>query len=133
MKGANSMPFVKISLKTGKSKDYKKAISDSIHDSLVNIFAIPKLDRFQVITEVTEENIIYPSSYMSIPHTSEIIYIHITAKKGRSSEMKKNLYESITSLIHQKTAHNIDDIMIIMVENEEENWSFGRGKAQLID
>ncbi len=127
------MPFVKISLKTGKSKTYKKAISDSVHDSLVEVFGIPNLDKFQIITEVPKENIIYPSSYMDIPHTSEIIYIHITAKKGRSSEMKKKLYKSITSLIHQKTGHSIDDIMIIMVENEEENWSFGRGKAQLID
>ena len=133
MRDANSMPFVQISLKSGKSKEYKQAISDSIHDSLVDIFGIPKLDKFQIINEVVEENIIYPTSYMDIPHTDEIIYIHITAKKGRSVDMKKKLYQHIVRNINQKTSHNIDDIMIIMVENEEENWSFGQGKAQLVN
>lgn len=127
------MPFVRISLKKGKDKAYKTAISESIHNSLVEIFGIPDLDKFQVITEVEQENIIYPSSYMGIPHSDEIIYIHITAKKGRSSNMKQKLYQSIVDKIHEKTDHNVNDIMIIMTENEEENWSFGQGKAQLIN
>lgn len=127
------MPFVQVSLKQGKTANEKKAISDSIHESLITIFGIPTDDKFQVFHEVPLENIIFPTSYMQIPHSENLIYIHITAKKGRTNTMKKALYASIVTLIHQRIGHNPDDIMIIISENDEANWSFGRGKAQLID
>lgn len=70
---------------------------------------------------------------MNIPHSEEIIYIYITAKKGQSSIMKQELYQSIAKEINQRTGHKTDDIVIIINENDEANWSFGQGKAQLID
>ena len=126
------MPFVRISLKTGQSSEYIKNISESVHESLVNIFGISELDKFQVISEVEASNIIFPESYFNIPHSDNIVYIHITAKKGRTVAMKQALYQMIADLINQRTGLSRDDIIIIIAENEEENWSFGRGKAQLV-
>jgi len=126
------MPFVRISLKKGRSSAFKQSISQSIHASLTEVFGIPEDDMFQVIEEVPAENIIYPPSYMSIPHTDEIIYIVITAKSGRSVEMKQKLYQQIATSIHDNTGHPISDVFIVMVENAEENWSFGDGLAQLV-
>jgi len=126
------MPFVRVSLKKGKETGFKKAISNSIHQALVDTFRIPEDDLFQIIAEFDEENVIYPSSYMGINHTSDIIYIVIIAKAGRSTEMKKNLYKSIVSNISKNTNHNKSDILITLTENTLENWSFGNGEAQLI-
>ena len=126
------MPFVRISLKEGKSSSFKQSISQSIHASLTKVFGIPEDDMFQVIEEVPAENIIYPPSYMGIPHTDEIIYIVITAKSGRSVEMKKKLYHTIADSIYNTTQHPKSDVFIVMVENSEENWSFGDGLAQLV-
>jgi malonate semialdehyde decarboxylase len=42
------------------------------------------------------------------------------------------MYQMIADLINQRTGLSRDDIIIIIAENEEENWSFGRGKAQLV-
>jgi len=64
------MPFVRISLKTGKSSEYLKNISESVHESLVNIFGIPELDKFQVIYEVEASNIIFAKNdliYLNTP------------------------------------------------------------------
>jgi len=72
------MPFVRISLKEGKSASFKKNISESIHSALVDAFGIPVDDLFQVIGEYDKENIIYPESYMGIKHTGDIIYVVIT-------------------------------------------------------
>lgn len=126
------MPFVRVSLKKGKETGFKKAISNSIHQALVDTFRIPEDDLFQIIAEFDEENVIYPSSYMGINHTSDIIYIVIIAKAGRSTEMKKSLYKSIVSNISKNTNHNKSDILITLTENTLENWSFGNGEAQLI-
>ena len=126
------MPFVRVSLKKRKETGFKKAISNSIHQALVDTFRIPEDDLFQIIAEFDEENVIYPSSYMGINHTSDIIYIVIIAKDGRSIEMKKSLYKSIVDNISKNTNHNKSDIFITLTENAVENWSFGNGEAQLI-
>ena len=126
------MPFVRISLKEGKSLEFKQHISQAVHESLTEVFSIPSDDMFQVLEEVAAENIIYPPSYMGIPHTDEIIYIVITAKSGRTVEMKQKLYHTITKSIYSTTKHPASDVFIVMVENSEENWSFGNGLAQLV-
>jgi 4-oxalocrotonate tautomerase len=46
--------------------------------------------------------------------------------------MKKSLYSKIAGLISEKEAISKDDIFIVLSENSVENWSFGRGQAQLI-
>lgn len=127
------MPYVQISLLQGRTKESKKNICDAIHQALVEEFKIPELDRFQVINEVAEGNLIFPPEYLGIPHSEDIIYIHITAKMGRTAGMKKALYQKIASYICLREEISNDDIFIVLTENSEENWSFGRGKAQLIE
>lgn len=127
------MPYVQISLVKGRSKDSIRNISNSIHQALVEEFNIPELDKFQIVNELEESNLIFPLEYLGIPHTKNIIYIHITAKSGRTIKMKKNLYEKIASYITDKEDISKNDIFIVLSENNEENWSFGRGKAQLIE
>lgn len=127
------MPFVQISTIKGKSQDCIKNISNSVHQALVEEFGVPELDKFQVINEVDEGYLIFPPEYLGIPHTKNIIYIHITAKKGRTVEMKKKLYAKIAFLIHETEKISIEDVFIVLSENSEENWSFGRGEAQLVE
>ncbi|MCB1790233.1 MAG: tautomerase family protein [Gammaproteobacteria bacterium] len=125
------MPFVQITLKQGRSEAALKTISDAIHASLVDVFRIPIDDRFQTLREVSDAHLVYPDTYMEIPHSDDIVFIHITAKEGRTSDMKKRLYKAIASSISQQTDVPIDDVFIVLVENKAENWSFGRGEAQL--
>ena len=127
------MPFVQISIIEGKTIQSRTNISESVHQALVEEFGIPELDKFQVINEVTEGNLVFPPEYLGIPHSKDIVYIHITAKKGRTVEMKKNLYTKISTFIHERENISKDDIFIVLSENNEENWSFGRGKAQLVE
>jgi phenylpyruvate tautomerase PptA (4-oxalocrotonate tautomerase family) len=125
------MPFVQITLLEGKSKKTVSDISDSVHRALIDEFNIPEKDKFQTIREVKPGNLIFPSDYLKIPHTDDIVFIHITAKEGRTIEMKKKLYSKIASLISDRASINTDDVFIVLSENKEENWSFGRGVAQL--
>lgn len=125
------MPFVQISLLKGKPSNTLKAIGESIHTALIEEFGIPVLDKFQVIQEVESDQLIFPPSYLEIPHTENIIYIQITAKEGRTVEMKQGLYKKIALLINEQTGISIDDVFIVLTENKAENWSFGRGQAQL--
>jgi phenylpyruvate tautomerase PptA (4-oxalocrotonate tautomerase family) len=126
------MPFVQISLAQNTTSEVKKNISLSIHESLVEIFKIPQDDLFQVIREVPAGDLVYPESYMGIPHTGNIVYVQIIARAGRTPEMKKELYKTIATKIAGRTPVSINDVVIILVENTVENWSFGQGIAQYI-
>ena len=127
------MPFVQITLLKGKSTKTIFDIANSVHKALVEEFKIPELDRFQIIQEVESNHLIYPPNYLDVPHSKDLIYIHITAKEGRTVEMKKKLYKNIAASISEKTNISIDDVFIVLSENKEENWSFGQGLAQLIN
>ena len=126
------MPFVQISLAGHTTDKEKKDISRSVHESLVEVFSIPQDDLFQVIRGVPASDLIYPESYMGISHTGNIVYIQIIARAGRTPEMKKELYKAIATKIADRTSVSINDVVIVLMENTTENWSFGQGIAQYI-
>ena len=127
------MPFVQISLIEGKSPEHITAISDSVHQALVEEFKIPEPDKFQVINEVKPYQLIFPDSFLGVDHTDNLVYVHITAKEGRTVEIKKRMYARAVELIENCTDLSADDVIIVLSEAAAENWSFGKGKAQLAD
>jgi 4-oxalocrotonate tautomerase len=127
------MPFVQISLLQGKTAARALAVSEAVHQALVEVFDVPMLDKFQVVHEVPLERLIFPPSYMGIPHTRDIVYIHITCKEGRTTDMKRRLYANIAGSVAERTGMSQDDVVIVLTESKAENWSFGQGKAQLVD
>lgn len=125
------MPFVRISLPKKLSLETKNNISEAIHQSLIEEFHIPKDDYFHIIEELEPHQIKYPTSYLGISHSEEIIYVQITAGQGRTLEQKKNLYQKIATKISTSTAILINNVIIVLLENNGlENWSFGNGAIQ---
>jgi len=135
------MPFVQIYLSQALDDRSRKEISLSIHESLVTVFGIPENDYFQVIHETRPADLLYPRSYLGVPHGSphgssegsSVVYIQIIAREGRTAEQKQALYRSIAEKIAGRTAVPIEDVIIVLVENTSENWSFGRGEAQMVN
>ncbi len=127
------MPFVQISLIEGKSPEHISAISESVHQGLVEVFKIPEPDKFQVIHEVKPHQLIFPDTFLGISHTDNLVYIHITAKEGRTVDIKRDLYARIVALVRERTVLSADDVIIILADAKAENWSFGQGRAQLVD
>ncbi|SEW54041.1 tautomerase family protein [Chitinophaga arvensicola] len=126
------MPFIQIYLGEHLSPQNKKDISLAIHQSLVDVFHIPVKDYFQVIHAMKPGDILYPDSYFDVPHTDNLLYIRITARGGRTVEMKQELYGKIASRIAATTPVSAEDVVIILLENDSPDWSFGRGLAQMV-
>lgn len=125
------MPFVRISLPKKLSQETKNIISESIHESLIEEFHIPKDDYFHVIEELENHQIKYPESYLGIAHSDEIVYVQIIAGSGRTLEQKKKLYHQIATRIAAATTILINNVIIVLLENNGmENWSFGNGEIQ---
>jgi phenylpyruvate tautomerase PptA (4-oxalocrotonate tautomerase family) len=124
------MPLVQISLREGKSAEYRRAVGDAVHRAMVEAVGVPPLDRFQVITEHSPENLIYDPTYLDIARTDDIVFVQITFNAGRTLEQKKALYARIAELLAQAPGIRPQDVLVNLVEVAKENWSFGNGVAQ---
>lgn len=117
------MPLVKVEIYKGKSKEYKKALSDGIHNALVAGFKIPSDDKHQRIYELEEENF-----ENSAEKSDNFTIIEITAFKGRSDGAKRDVYKEIFKNLKANPGIEEKDILIYIIEPELINWGI-RGKS----
>ena len=124
------MPLVRISLRDGKSPEYRRAIADGVHRAMVEALAVPEQDRFQVITEHDRDGLIYDPSYLGISRSDEIVLVQITLSAGRKPPQKREFMARAAALLAEKPGLEPRNLFINLVEVAWENWSFGEGKAQ---
>jgi 4-oxalocrotonate tautomerase len=124
------MPLVRISLRAGKSADYRRTIADGIHRAMVETLAVPEQDRFQVVTEHGADGLIYDPSYLGIQRSDDVVLVQITLSAGRKPAQKRDFMARAAALLADKPGLRAEDLFINLVEVAWENWSFGEGKAQ---
>jgi 4-oxalocrotonate tautomerase len=126
------MPLVRISLRNRTTADRRKAIANSVYDAMLATIGIPEGDRFIVLSSHTEEELMADPNFMGMQRTEDFVLVHITLRKGRSTEKKQALYAEIARLLGERAAIPADDVMVVLSENELDDWSFGRGEAQYV-
>lgn len=124
------MPLTRVALRRGKSAEYKRAVLDGIYEAMRETFRVPEDDRFMLIDEYDNENILYSASYPGIPHSDDLLIIQLTVNDTRTVEQKKALYASIVEKLANNPGVRQEDVLINLVEVAKENWSFGIGVAQ---
>lgn len=124
------MPLVRIALRQGKPEAYRRAVGESVHRAMVEAINVPPLDRFQLITEHGQDELVYDPSYLDIERTDDVIFVQITLNAGRTTDQKRTLYARIVELLKDKPGVRPEDVLINLVEVPKENWSFGKGIAQ---
>jgi 4-oxalocrotonate tautomerase len=124
------MPLVQVSLRQGKSAEYKQAIGDAVYNAMLETFDVPKEDRFVVISEHAASEFQFSRNYLDIARSDDLVIIQITANNTRNVEQKKALFARIAELLSQDPGLRTEDVFINLVEVAKENWSFGNGIAQ---
>jgi phenylpyruvate tautomerase PptA (4-oxalocrotonate tautomerase family) len=126
------MPLVRISLRKGKSCDYVRALSDGVHRALIEEFAIPADDHFQVVEQLEPEDLIYEPDYLGLHRTDDVVFIHIFAGNWRDTPKKQRLYSAIANNLARDPGLRREDVQIILSSNQRDEWSFGGGVASYI-
>lgn len=124
------MPLVRIALRKGKSPEFRRAISDSIHRAMIETIKIPEQDRFQIVTEHDDAGLVYDPSYLGISRSDGVILVQITLSAGRTVDVRKALFARIVQLLRESPGVRPEDVFVSLVEVAKENWSFGNGVAQ---
>jgi phenylpyruvate tautomerase PptA (4-oxalocrotonate tautomerase family) len=128
-----TMPLVRITLIEGKSREYKRAIANGVHEALVESFKVPPDDRFQLIEERKRDDFIYDPHYLGIDRSDDVVFINITASDWRDVPTKQALYKMIVTKLAASPGLRPEDVLISLVPNKREDWSFGHGVASYVE
>jgi phenylpyruvate tautomerase PptA (4-oxalocrotonate tautomerase family) len=125
------MPFVRISLRSGKPAAYLRAVSDAVHQALVGAFGIPEADRFQAIHQHGPEELVFDRHYMSPggPRSDDFLLVCVTGGKARDAATKAAFYLQLTDELTRSTGVRPQDVMVIVQTTAMDDWSFGGGIA----
>ena len=126
------MPLIHIHLAEGKSTKYIKAVADGVHKALVSAWKIPETDRFHMISEHKKGHFHFNKTIWGVKRSDDVIVIYITSIK-RTQAMKKNLYCEFVKVLGKSPKVRKEDVFVVIVTVEKEDWSFGNGVAQLLN
>ncbi len=126
------MPLVRISVYDTMAADKRSKLPEAVYEAMRETISIPEKDLFVVLTAHLRGELVVDPEFMAVQRSGDFALIHITLRRGRSTETKQALYRRIAQLAKERAGVEADDVMIVLSENEAADWSFGRGEAQYV-
>jgi phenylpyruvate tautomerase PptA (4-oxalocrotonate tautomerase family) len=128
------MPVFHVHIPKGRfSKERKRAIGESLNQSLIEALSIPSGDRFIMISEHDEDELFIDPTFMEMNRTADAMIVTVLIGAHRPQGDKRKLLAAIARLLEDNVDISPDDVFVALVPVPNENFSFGRGVAQLAD
>ena len=100
----------------------KAGLSDAIHESLMEAFALPPEKRFQRFIGLDRDELVFPAD-----RSDSYTIVEISVFEGRTKEAKKRLINALFSRVKARTGLSTEDLEITIFESPRANWGI-RGK-----
>lgn len=126
------MPLVRIDMVEGRKKEEIREFADTVQSVMMEAFAAPQGDRYQIVTVHPKGQIIVEDSGLGYQRSDDVVVIQIF-QQGRTREQKVAVYKRLAEQLQTRTGLDPKDLIISVVRNEKEDWSFGEGRAQFLD
>jgi 4-oxalocrotonate tautomerase len=126
------MPLVRVDVLTTFSPAERRAIGDAIQEAMTSTLDVPQRDRFQVITAHEPDEFLFDRSYLDIERSDRFVCVQVTLSAGRTLAAKQAFYARLADLLAEHVGLRSEDLAVILVENQREDWSFGRGEASYV-
>lgn len=124
------MPLVRIDIPQGWPEARIAAFGEAVHGALVETVDVPPDDRFQIMAEHAPRRLILDPAYFGVDRGPDASVVHVTFRRGRSEAKKRALYAAIARRA-EAIGLRAQDVMVVLQENAEIDWSFGAGIAQM--
>jgi phenylpyruvate tautomerase PptA (4-oxalocrotonate tautomerase family) len=126
------MPLVRIDVQEGRTPAELRRIADTVQDVMLDVFAAPPGDRYQIITEHPVGQIIVEDSGLGLERTVGVTVIQIF-QQGRSNSQKVAAYEQLAKCLQAACGIRPQDLIVSVIGNKHADWSFGLGRAQFLE
>jgi phenylpyruvate tautomerase PptA (4-oxalocrotonate tautomerase family) len=125
------MPLVKFTLQQGRTPEQVHQLLDSAHAAVVQAFGVPERDRYQVVNVRDAGHVIALDTGLGIERSERLVIIEVISRR-RTAEQKQRLYELLADYLRRDCGLDPDDLIVSVIENDDADWSFGRGRAQFL-
>lgn len=115
----------------GREKAEIKEILDISYRVMLETFGAPEGDRYQIVNQHEDYEMQILDTGLGVERTENVLVFTIVTRPRTQSE-KTNFYQNLADTLHEHTDIRKEDIMISLVENTDEDWSFFNGKAQFL-
>ena len=126
------MPLVRIDVIEGRTDEQLRTLADVVQQVMLDVFAAPERDRYQVIHEHSPGRIIAEDTGLGLERTDGIVVVQVT-QQGRDDEQKKAFYASLAARLESEAGVRPQDLIVSVVANTAADWSFGLGRAQFLE
>jgi len=126
------MPLVRIDVQEGRTPEQLRKLADTIQDVMLDVFAAPPRDRYQIITEHPKGHIIAEDTGLGFERSGGVVIIQIF-QQGRSTEQKQAAYAELAKRLEAECGVRSEDLIVSVMANRHVDWSFGLGRAQFLD
>ena len=125
------MPLVRFDMIEGRTDDAIKTMLNATHRVLVASFGIPEHDRYQIVNEHPDAHFVIEDTGLGIARTRACVVIEITTRPHERLA-KEKLYQLLSRELQAKCDLAPSDLVVSIVTNTDEDWSFGGGRAQFL-
>jgi Tautomerase enzyme len=125
------MPLLRFDVVEGRTADELQTLLDAAHRAMLAAFKVPARDRYQIVTEHKRGHMIVEDTGLGIPRTDKIVFVQVTSRP-RGCEAKEAFYRLLADELEKSCGIAPSDLVVSIVENTDEDWSFGLGRAQFL-
>src|SRR5437879_13250833 len=106
------MPLIRISLRTGTSPAYRRAIATNVYAALRETFNVPENDFFATVSEHDEDQFFFNDHYFDVQRSAKLVYLQIAVSDTRGVDQKKALYRRIVERLADDPGIRPQDVFI---------------------
>lgn len=125
------MPLVRMTMQEGRTSQQKRQFADIVQEVMLEHFAAPPGDRYQILEELPVGSIIAEDTGLGIERSDGVTIIQVL-QQGRSQEQKQAIYAQLAERLGEAGLIRPEDLIVAIAENAREDWSFGHGRAQFL-
>lgn len=125
------MPLLHFHVVEGRSDQETRAMLDAAHEAMLEVFEVPRGDRYQIVSEHKKSHLIVEDTGLDIPRTHKVILLQVFTRP-RGAKKNEAFYRRLTERLQESCDIDPSDVMVSVVENGDAHWSFGHGRAQFL-
>ena len=127
------MPLTRIDVTDTISAERLTDLADALHQAMVESIGITPDNRHQILTVHRPGELIADPQFLALNRGPDQVFIQITLRRGRTEQAKRDLYARIAELSEATAGIDPRNILVSLIEADSADWSFGAGRAQLLE
>lgn len=125
------MPLMKIDMIKGRQQEEIEEILKISYRVMLEAFDAPVGDRYQIVNQHEPYEMQILDTGLGFERTKDVLLFSLITRP-RTTEQKKQFYHNLVTALNDELGIRKEDIMINLVVNDDEDWSFAFGKAQFL-